>query len=428
MNNKGTQALIKSDFAVLTSILKNPKISVSTTDIEGVKSLGLPFAAVSPSLIDIPHEIADDYAKRNIVVRNSLKYKVMAASCLIKMPIQILLVAFSTLMMKIGLKGVYRNNVLSNIKDADVVISCSDENFKETASLFSLNFSWILVWWSMLLSRTWDVLAAKFLCKKIILFPNSVGPFITPVGKIFSRLALNSFSYILVRESISFAIVDSFKILNKYKTSDAALLFPSVKGFSSSFSPISPSVGVCLGLYSNVLGEKEISKYISLCSRVLDAAVKKYGFSIVFLPHYVSGFRNDDKEISQLIAEKMIEKDRIKLVSASSVDEFKLLLSQMDMVISSKMHPAVLSTSAYVPTLVIAYDQKQTGYFEDLELSDCVLSIQDMSQANFFSKISHVWDNRVKIARTLKTRVPILMKNVKEAIENALCAVLEGGN
>jgi colanic acid/amylovoran biosynthesis protein len=304
------------------------------------------------------------------------------------------------------------------------VVSCSGENFKETASLFSLNIYWILAWWSMLFSRTWDILIAKFLGKKVILFPNSVGPFRTWVGRFLSRLALNNCDCVLVRESISFDIVKSLKINSrKALTSDTSLLFPQVQNTPFA-NPSDPVVGVCLGIYSHILSEEKVNEYVIAHARALDDAIEKYGFSIVFLPHYVSGFHHDDLEMSQLILGRMRNKDRVRIVNVPSVDEFRSLLGQMNMVISSKMHPAVFATSQYVPTLCIAYDQKQTGYFERLSMIDCVISVREVSYKDLLSKIGYVWNRREKIAASLREVIPALKEETKEAIKLALSPFL----
>ena len=199
MVNKGTQALLKSDVSILREILGEDIIlSVSTTDVNGVKRLNLPLNAVLPPLVDIPYEKADFYAKRLGFTRADLSYKVFAAGSLILMFFQILLSAFSAFLEKLGLRGIYRAHVLECMKNADVVVSYSDENFKESASLLPLNVYWILTWWSMLLSRTWDILTSRFLGKRVVMFPNSVGPFRTWLGVLLAKMALNMCNFILL--------------------------------------------------------------------------------------------------------------------------------------------------------------------------------------------------------------------------------------
>ncbi len=105
---------------------------------------------------------------------------------------------------------------------------------------------------------------------------------------------------------------------------------------------LKPSLGVCPGIYSRSLSKKETENYIDGHAKALDAAIEKYGFSVVFIPHYISGFPHDDLDVSKLILDKMKNKHQAKIVIADGVKEFKMYLDQMDMIISSKMHPAIL--------------------------------------------------------------------------------------
>lgn len=426
MANKGTRALLKSDISVVRDIVNGDvAFSVSTTDIEGVKRLNLSLDAVLQPMVDIPYEKADAFAKRFGYTRASLKYKVFAIGSLIFMFVQALMSLLSVVLFKLGLKGFYRVNVLEHVKNSHVVVSYSDENFKEAASLLPLNVYWVLTWWSMLFSRTWDVLIAKFLGRRVVMFPNSIGPFRTRLGRFLSKLALNRFDCILVREPVSYDVVNSLGIRSpKRLTSDTTLLL--IGTHSVTFESLSkPLVGVSPGFYSHSMSEKEIDKYIVAHARALDETIEKYGFSVVFLPHYVSGFRYDDLEVCRRILRRMRNKDRAKIVDLSCVEEFKSSLNQMDMVISSKMHPAVLATSGFVPTLCIAYDQKQTGFFQRLDLTDCVISIREVSYERLFLKISYVWNRKDEIRALLKEKIPSLQEDIRKAVKYALASFVE---
>lgn len=426
MSNKGTQGLLKSDISVIKDTIKsNVAFSVSTTDVEGVRRLNLSLDAVLPPMVDIPYEKADLHARKFGFARASWRYKAFAIACLVCMFIQTILSAISVVFVKVGLKAFYRAEVLKHLKDCNIVISSSDENFKETASLLPLNIYWIVTWWSMLVSRTWEVLIANFLCKPVVMFPNSVGPFRTWIGRFLSRLALNNCCCILVREPISYGIVNSLGIKPpKILTSDTTLLFKPTHDTVVN-NPSHPVIGVSAGVYSHSLSEKDVYKYIAAHAKALDGAVEKHGFSVVFLPHYVSGFHYDDLEVCELILRQMKNKNRARIVNADTVDEFKSFLDQMDMVISSKMHPAVLATSGYVPTLCIAYDHKQTGFFERLGMIDCVLHIRNVSYQTLSSNIDYVWSRRDEIRVLLKERVSALQKGVRKAIKHAITPFAE---
>lgn len=420
MANKGTQALLISDISVIRAIFKGAvAFSISTTDIEGVKRLNLSLDGVLPQMVDIPYEKADGFAKRFGFTRTSVNYKVFAIGYLILTFFQALMSIISAVLVKLDLKGFYRVDVLKSMKNSHIIVSCSDENFKEAASFLPLNIYWVLTWWSMLFSRTWDVLIAKFLGKHIVMFPNSVGPFRTPLGRLMTKLALNMCDFILVREPISYEVINSLQISSpKRLTSDTSLLLTGKMDNLDNFPH--PVVGVSPGFYAQSLSKNEIDRYIANHAKALDETVEKYGFYVIFLPHYVSGFQLDDLEVCELILRRMRSKDKARIVNLGSVEEFRSYLGQMDMVISSKMHPAILAVSGFVPTLCIAYDQKQTGLFQSLGLTDCILPIRDFSHETLISKIGHVWSRRDEIRTLLEKKVPLLQEDIRVSIKYAL--------
>lgn len=421
MNNKGTQALFKSDvYAVKDLIKKDLSISVSTTDVEGVKRLNLPLDAVLPPMVDIPYDKADQMIGKSGGKRTDLRYKGYNLSLLLYMFLQILLTVFSIFSVKLGWKGFYRGAVVNRVKNSDLVISNSDESFKETASLLPLNPIWVITWWSMLISRTCEILVAKSFGKPVVLFPNSVGPFRTWMGRFLAKLSLNNCSYVLIRDSISYEIVKRLGIrASKTLTYDTALLYtPQHKNLGNDFRR--PTLGVSPGIYSRSLSKVEVDNYISAHATALDAAIDKYGFFVVFLPHYISGFPYDDLDVSKLILSKMKNRDRAEIVNTATVEEFKLYLDQMDMIISSKMHPAVLAASGYVPILCIVYDHKQTSFFERLGMTDCTLGIRVVSHESLSSKIDHVWNQNDRLRASLKEQIPKWQKNVSEAIRKSV--------
>lgn len=426
MANKGTQALLLTDFSVIRGITKGfASVSVSTTDVKGVKELEAEFSSILPTIIDIPYEQADVYARRVGCSRRSVRYKVFALGSLLGMLVQIAVSAFSAACSKVGLKPLYKPKIIGRIKECDIVVSCSDENFKESASMLPLNIYWILTWWSLLISKTWEILVVRFLGKKVVMFPNSVGPFKTLVGRYLTKIALNECDSVLVREQISKDEVENLKIdSNVVLTSDTTLLIASPRRkMTSGYS--GHVLAVCPGIYGNVLSEEKTSRYISSHAEALDKAIEKYDFSVLFLPHYVRGFRHDDLDISKLILGRMKHANKAKIVEVPTVEEFNSWIGSVDMVISSKLHPVVLASSGFVPSLSVAYDHKQTGFMMSLGLADCVLNIGEITSNKLLSKIEYVWGKRKEIRNILETRIPLLQDNVKESIRSALSRCIE---
>ena len=92
----------------------------------------------------------------------------------------------------------------------------------------------------------------------------------------------------------------------------------------------------------------------------------------------------------------------------------------MDLVISSKMHPAVLAATGYVPIMCIAYDHKQTAFFQRLDMDDCVLNIRNVTFESLLSKIEGTWDRRDALHESLKLQIPQWQENVISIIGNTV--------
>ena len=420
MSNRGAQALLVSDVVTIKEIMNLSSVSISAGDIEGVKKLKLPVERVMPHAVDIPLEKADQLSKKYGYSRESFSYKAFTLAAFVMMAIQTILLLFSIILERIGLRSIYRSELIRNIKNSDFVVSTSDENFKETASLLPINPYWVFTWWSMLASRTLDVMTARSFGKPLIMFPNSIGPFKTWIGRFLSRISLNSCDYLLIRDPISYAIINELKISTpKILTYDTALLFKKRSNSSFKVFP-KPVIGVSPGIYSHSLSESEVENYILAHSKSLDTLIERYGFFVVFLPHYISGFSNDDFEISKFIIERMKNKSKTKIIETKDAAELKEYLDSMDIVLSSKMHPAILAASGYVPVFCVAYDHKQTAFFQRLGMSECVLNLRNISYENLFSGINLVWNKRDFLKESLKNQIPFWQKHVKIAIEQVL--------
>jgi len=426
MANKGSQALIFSDVYVIRKIVGDDvSISVSTTDIEGMRKLGLPLDKITQPLVDIPYEKADSYARRFGFSRKSFWYKILGFASFYLMFVQAFLSVFSIFLSKVGFKPIYRSETIKCMKNCDLIVSYSDENFKEAASMLPLNIYWVLAWWSMLASRAWEIISARLLNKPVVMFPNSIGPFRTFVGRFLAKVALNNCCVVLIREPISYEVVNSLNVrAEKILTSDTSILFSSILNRKSYCSKERLAIGVSPGIYAFSLSRNAVQDFVLSHAMALDDVIEKYGVDIVFLPHYVTGFEADDLEICKLIVNNMEHKEKTIIVNTRSVEDFAFWISQMRMIVSSKMHPAVIAASFYVPFVLIAYDHKQYGFALSLGLNDCVLPINEVSPDTLFSKIKYVLENRSALKEALKKHVPRLQNHVKDSIAFALASFM----
>jgi len=421
MTNKGTQALLKSEVSILREVINDSEISVSTMDVEGVSSLGLPLERVIPGLIDVPYKKADLLAKRLSYGRNTLRFKVDLLVRLFAVPFQAFIAFASSIFTRTGFRALYRAEVIEAFKNSDLVISTSDENFKEGNLKLPFNLAWTVTWWSLLFVRTCEVvIAKKIFKKKVVLLPNSVGPFRTFVGRSLAKIAFRNMDLMIVRDRVSAANLESLGLKKPTMlTVDVATNFkPDAKTNPAKLE--NPVIGVAAGVYFNALTENGLKNFVTSHAKALDFMISRYGVKIVFLPHDVTGFKNDDYDICTSILREMQYRQDARIMCVKSVDEYKLLLNQLDMLVSSKMHPAVLASSSNVPALYVVYDHKQTGFFEQLDLLEYCLDISAVSSENLIRKMDNLWNDRQKVESLLSQRIPELQENVKKIVRKAV--------
>ena len=422
VQNKGTYALLRSEISEIRRTCENNvEISVSTDDVEALENLE-PNLKVYPGLIDIPFSRTDIALRRGRRRRTFLSYGmwIMRHTCL--MMLQAFLATASALSMSIGVKPRYRTETLLRIRECDLVISTADESFKEGSVYMRLNVYWMLNWWTILFSRMVEILIVKrLLAKPLIVFPNSIGPFQTRVGLLLARIIFANVDLVMLREVHSYGLFKKLDVKTpSMLTTDVALLFrcPGSK-VGRSLPP--RAVGVCPALYALSFSADEVRGYIASHAAVLDYLVGECKHNVVFLPHEVSPVKpQDDLQISRAIVGEMKHANNTRIIETSSVDEFKSLLSQLDFLITSRMHPAVLACAANVPTLMLVYDHKQTGFFAQLGLTDYMLPVRDITRDTLLKKVSLLLGNMDKVKTELRLRVPVLQDDLRTSIRKAM--------
>ena len=419
VTSKGTYALLKAELSELKRICPSSEISVSTTDCYSLRRLE-PNLKASPPLIDIPYEIADSKAIQNKKSRRSWNYKFYLVTYTLLVPIQAVLSLFSCLLLNANLPSFYRSEKFRQLRESDLIISTADENFKEGSLHFQYNVTWKLLWWFMLFSRAWDIIVAKKAFRKsVVVFPNSLGPFKTRFGSFMTRTALNNVDLILLRELRSNSFLRILGVFTPIvNTTDIALLLDGKKkDRSKGLVAQKKTIGVSPGLYSASLSPKKQMDYIAVHSQLLDWMIEEYGVEVVFLPLEITTFGGDDYSFCEMILKRMRHQDQAKIVCEETPEGFKEYLADLDMLISSRMHPLVLASSEMLPSVVICYDHKQTGFLDQLGLSCCGIDINDVSFEKMQLKTEYVWKNKENIRKHLETIVPILQNDLRMKIQ-----------
>jgi polysaccharide pyruvyl transferase WcaK-like protein len=152
--------------------------------------------------------------------------------------------------------------------------------------------------------------------------------------------------------------------------------------------------------------------------QVLDWMIEKYDVEVLCLPLEITSLAEDDYFFCQEITKRMTHQDKVKIVNVRTLEAFKTYLATLDMLISSRMHPLVLAASEMIPTLVVAYDHKQTGFLHQLGLDYCAIDINEIYFEKMLQKAELVWNDKEKIRAHLQKVIPMLQNDVRTKIEN----------
>jgi len=410
--NKGDQGILKSQIALIRKLFPNSEIYVATWWSKELLKRVEPEIRVFSPLVDFK-------------VREKEVPLILYPQTLV---ITFFLSLVSALSVKFNIRPIYRGDYLIALNDVDVVISSGHQPFVEGSmygprTIFSMVANDMVLLWGAL-----DVfIAKKIFSKRFATFPQSVGPFFTLVGRFFARFIFGNLDAVCVREDISKTTLTQLNIKTPiYSLNDMAFFFEPTDQRQVALRR--PIVGVS-PCYVDGMTKEEKAHYVSVLVETLQKVHEKYGANILFLPSQttkgksMSVFGNeDDLEVSRTIQKSMITRfgkvDGAQILFTESVDMFANAISQLDMLIATRMHPTIFAAGSAVPFVEIIYEHKQIGLLKTLSLLEVGINVNDISFEKLFEKSDLVWNHRIEIRNCLKEKVAFLRSRNLPVLEN----------
>lgn len=272
-----------------------------------------------------------------------------------------------------------RRSALKKIYEADVVVSIGGEmindSFRKTLPMYMFMF--------------W--LAGRF-GKKIIIFPQSIGPLRRRWTRWLTATVLARCSVVIARD----------------KPSLDELLSLGLSGSQASFSP---DVGVAqpqatreeaeqalrelgvnlnekkvwVGVVVSSWVEEGIARrnYLDILADSLMQMAEQNDLGIVFMPANMPVYGNDsaDYDAAERVIRVLGNKADCYLLKPAvySARRYKAMTACMDMVISTRMHASILSTMAGTPTITINTQRKLLGYMSNIGQAGLSIDISDLT-------------------------------------------------
>ncbi|MBI4286100.1 MAG: polysaccharide pyruvyl transferase family protein [Chloroflexi bacterium] len=286
----------------------------------------------------------------------------------------------------------------------------------------------------MFVSCLFQKLLAIILGKRLIVFPQSIGPFRRKISLFAARSVLNRAAFVVARESITYDYLKKIGIRSPiFLSSDVAFLLEKapqqriLEILSAEQIPNDkPLIGLSISQHINLkYSNPSDNSYIQNMVRTIDYLIETLDATIILVPHSTSVRSNDDDRIvGALVRDKVKERDRVILIDKEySSEELKGIISCCSLFMGARMHANIAALSSGVPTIAIAYSHKTYGIMRELGQENWICDYAKMEFAGQISRINHIWRNRQEIREALTRHLKAVQEKViavGELVRNCL--------
>lgn len=288
--------------------------------------------------------------------------------------------AFDLLVFSLIGKSFTNREIFDAIKKADIIVSAGGDAITKNYGFFLRLYMFSLL---------------KLMDKKIVVYASTIGPF-SGISKFFVRKSLQKLDLVMPRDkkSYDFLIESGLSSDIVKRTADCVILLEQ-KSTSKTEEVVrdlnitNQSVGIFLktNAFSDVLNDqynKYLEKITEIAHRLND------------LNHNVVFFSANDTDYDT--TKKFLDSFKLNYPIVNIMDfksyEAKEVLSKMGLVITSRMHPAILASTAGVPVIGISDESKMPEYLKIIKIPDFYLKQSDFEIEPTMDLIARVFRDR----------------------------------
>ena len=276
---------------------------------------------------------------------------------------------------------------LDALESADLVVSCSGGYLNGTAT-FSGDLS--------VYCTVAPITLAERLSVPVICAPQSVGPFGHERQRRSVMRALLAANLVLVREDVSYALVESMGVAPPQlrRAVDSAFAFRpgSSDGWRDrlSLGPDEIVVGMTARVWLPPARQETLERTLA---ELIDHVQRDPKFRVVLIPQNTSALvGEDDRDVNRRIA-GYCRGGRAPVLVEARCDPTEItgLYASLDFLVGMRFHSVIFALTSYVPSIAIEYHYKSRGIMRDLGLEEWVLGLDDITE----NEISVLFDRLV---------------------------------
>ena len=296
-----------------------------------------------------------------------------------------------------------RKTALQQIENADIVISITGEGIRDTMRNV-LPFILFTYW-----------LAAR-LGKKMIIFPQSLGPLELPWTKRLVRMVLPKLSLVTARDSYALSELKKIEMpADKfYSCPDVGVIQPFYSNekarTSLSALGVESNRKLIIGLTVSECLEWGMEKtdYIDTMVLALKKRFSESEVQFILMPANmpVNEYDQGDFDICEKVYDQL-KKDFDVFILEKRVylpEEFKGIQALLDLFISTRMHASIMATMAITPTITINTQRKLLGYMKNIGMKKYSLDIADLTKDILVNAIDDLLKNQDKVRNNLREK------------------------
>ena len=281
--------------------------------------------------------------------------------------------------------------------------------------------------------------------KKLVLLPQTIGPFRSSLSQFVARYILRKAHRVYARDTHSLqrleGLLGAGRIPEKCEFCyDVAFTLdpippvqPNVVGFSLEGERRSKLVGINIsGLLfaggstrNNRFGLN--SDYKELVYRLIDLMICKKGAAVLLVPHVFGaevGSESDSlvcEQVFSMLGEKY--KGRIGLVRGNyDQNQIKHIIGLCDFFVGSRMHACIAAVSQGVAAVSIAYSDKFLGVMESIGVASVVVDARKLGTDEILEAIDQSYEERALIHRHLEKKMPEVKDSVLSLFNRMLAS------
>lgn len=270
---------------------------------------------------------------------------------------------------------------------------------------------------------------------KLVLPPQTYGPFRKPMSRALARFVLARASAVYARDREGLEQIRTLMAKRKMRAvpklcPDVAFVLDAVRPDGEQADQLDrlkaqgrPLVGLNVSglLYhggytrNNMFGLT--CDYPSLVREIILHFVQKERLPVLLVPHVVpkNAAVENDWEACREVRESLppeVQKQVIVVENIYDQHEVKYFVGLCDFFMGARMHSTIAALSQCVPAVGMAYSRKFAGVFQTAGMENAVIDLCDLSNGDALDKIKSLFRERMTLKRDLGDRIPGMKQEI----------------